>query len=51
MKYDALQRGIWMVFKGSFKRQLTETLREPFPAKVMKKAQRLSGNFIWSGRL
>ena len=40
MKYGALQRGIWVVFKGSFKRQLTETLREHFPAKVMKKAQR-----------
>lgn len=38
MKYSALPKLMWMVFKKDFKKQLTETFNESNPKQVMKNA-------------
>ena len=38
MKYSALTKLMWMVFKKDFKKQLTETFNESNPKQVMKNA-------------
>jgi len=38
MKYSALPKLMWVVFKKDFKKQLTETFNESNPKQVMKKA-------------
>ena len=38
MKYGFMPKLMWTVYKGSFKKQLTETLGEAEPEKVMKAA-------------
>ena len=40
MKYDLMPRMMWMGYKGTFKKQLTRTLKENNPGKVMKAAHR-----------
>lgn len=40
MKYDLMPKMMWMGYKGTFKKQLTRTLKESNPGKVMKAAHR-----------
>lgn len=40
MKYGFIQKIMWTVFKGTFKKQLTETFKEPEPKDVMKIAHK-----------
>lgn len=40
MKYGFMQKLMWAVYKGTFKKQLTETLSEDSPAEVMKSAHK-----------
>ena len=39
MKYGLIQRVFWAAFKGTFERELTDTLCEREPKKVMKRAR------------
>lgn len=38
MKYGFMPKLMWTVYKGTFKKQLSETLREENPNEVMKSA-------------
>ena len=40
MKYGFMPKLMWTVYKGTFKKQLTETLREENPSAVMKFAHK-----------
>lgn len=40
MKYGFIQKLMWTGFKGTFKKQLSESFDEQNPAKVMKKARK-----------
>lgn len=40
MKYGFMPKLMWTVYKGTFKKQLTETLREESPGEVMKSAHK-----------
>jgi len=40
MKYGFIQKVMWTGYKGTFKKQLTETLREDDPSAVMKAAHK-----------
>lgn len=40
MKYGLIPKAMWMVYSGTFQKQLTETLREPDPKGVMKAAHK-----------
>lgn len=40
MKYGFIQKVMWAGYKGTFKKQLTETLREDDPSAVMKAAHK-----------
>lgn len=40
MKYGFLEKMMWTGYKGTFRKQLTETLREPDPKAVMKAAHK-----------
>ena len=40
MKYGFMPKLMWAAYKGTFKKQLTETLREESPGEVMKSAHK-----------
>lgn len=40
MKYGILPRGVWALYKGSFRKALTDVLNEPDPTGVMRKAHK-----------
>ena len=40
MKYGFMPKLMWTVYKGTFKKQLSETLREENPGEVMKLAHK-----------